>query len=737
MSERVSSICRFCHAQCAIHVELDRGKPIRVDGVKDHPIYHGYACAKGRELPRFHDAPDRLLHPQRRGPDGRHHAIASATAMDDIATRLAAIRERHGERAISLYIGTHGYNNLASTQLALAFMEALGSKMVFTSVTIDQPGKAISQALHGTWLAGASNAWEADSWLVTGANPIVSMLGPVNPAWTFKHSQARGMKLIVIDPRRTELARRADLHLQARPGQDPVILAGLLQVIFREGLHDAAFLARHTRGLEALQAAVSAYTPEFVAARTGLQPEEIVTAARLYAGGRRGVATVGTGPNMSGHGNLTEYLSKVLMSVCGHWLQAGDPVPNPGVFVNPMPALAQAVDPMPAWGFGEQLRVRGLTDTAAGLPTAALADEILLPGDGQVRALIVLGGNPMMAWPDQLKTREAMDALELLVCVEPVMSATARLAHYVIPPKLTFEMAGCSVLQEFLGVIQGWGYPRPYGQWADPLVEPPPGSDVIEDWELFYGLAQRLGLALSVKPVSHLDPAAQAREATALDMQQPPSSEALWEILLKGSPIPLSEVRKYPDGHVFDRGESRVAAGDPAHTGRLDVGNPVMLEELVALHSADPDAAHGDYRFRLVSRRLADVLNSAWHSNAKLMRRWRYNPAFMHPDDMAELGVGVGDVVEISSSHASIRGVVEPAEDVRRGVISMTHCFGDLPEDEHDVLTQGSNTGRLTPVDRDYDPYTGIPRMSTIPVNVRALVSASQAATLTEGLAAD
>ncbi len=724
MSERVSSICRFCHAQCAIHVDLENGRPVRVDGVKDHPIYHGYACAKGRELPRFHDAPDRLLQPQRRGSDGRYQTIDSATAMDDIAAQLRAIRERHGERAISLYIGTHGYNNLASTQLALAFMEALGSKMVFTSVTIDQPGKAVSQALHGTWLAGASNAWEADSWLVTGANPIVSMLGPVNPAWTFKQSQARGMKLIVIDPRRTELARRADLHLQARPGQDPVILAGLLHVILDEGLHDAAFMARYTRGLAALQAAVSAYTPEFVAARAGLRPEDVVMAARLYAGGRRGVATVGTGPNMSGHGNLTEYLSKVLMSVCGHWLQAGDPVPNPGVFVNPMPALAQAIDPMPAWGFGERLRVRGLTDTAAGLPTAALADEILLPGDGQVRALIVLGGNPMMAWPDQLKTREAMDALDLLVCVEPVMSATARLAHYVIPPKLTFEMAGCSVLQEFLGVIQGWGYPQPYGQWADPLVSPPPGSDVIEDWELFYGLGQRLGLALSVKPVSHLDPAVQAREATPLDMRHPPTSEALWEMLLKGSPIPLSEVRTYPDGHVFDRGESQVADGDPAHTGRLDMGNPVMLEELVALQTVDPDAAHGDYAFRLVSRRLADVLNSAWHSNEKLMRRWKYNPAFMHPDDMAALGVRAGEVVEISSSRASIRGVVEPAEDVRQGVISMTHCFGDLPEDEHDVLTQGSNTGRLTPVDRDYDPYTGIPRMSTIPVNVRAVVSA-------------
>ena len=721
MGETRSSICRFCHAQCAIHVTLDdAGQPVKVDGVRGHPIYHGFACAKGRELPNFHRAAERLLHPQRRRGDGSVDTQPSAAAMDDIAARLRDIVARHGPRSVALYIGTHGYNNLVSTQTALGFMEALASPMVFTSVTIDQPGKAVSQALHGIWLAGASNALDADSWLVTGANPIVSMLGPVNPAWTFKRAGERGMRLVVIDPRRSELARRADVHLQPRPGHDPTLLAGLIRVILDESLHDAAFVEAHARGLDALRAAVEPFTPDYVAARADVPPDDLVVAARLYAEGRRGVATVGTGPNMSGHGNLTEYLSKVLMTLCGHWLQAGDRVPNPGVFINWPPPVAQAVDPMPAWGFGERLRVRGLTDTAAGLPTAALADEILTPGDGQVRALIVLGGNPVVAWPDQLRTIEALEQLDLLVCVDPLMTATGRMAHWVIPPKLTFEMPGATVLQEFLGAIQGWGYARPYAQWADTLAAPPEGSDVIEDWELFYGLGQRLGLALSMRPATHLDPAAQARHATPLDMQHKPSSEDMLALLLKGSPVPADEVRSHPDGHVFDRGDVRVQPGDPASAGRLDVGNATMLDELRAIATEDWQSRDAGYRFRLISRRLKDVLNSAWHSNPRLTRRWRYNPAFMHPEDIAELGLERGSEVRITSSRASIRGIVEPAPELRRGVVSMPHCFGDHPDAEHDLHAQGSNTGRLTPVDRDYDPYTGIPRMSTIPVNVTA-----------------
>ncbi|NIQ35404.1 MAG: molybdopterin-dependent oxidoreductase, partial [Xanthomonadales bacterium] len=178
--------------------------------------------------------------------------------------------------------------------------------MVFTSVTIDQPGKAISAALHGTWLAGCPGVHDADVWLTVGANSIVSNLGPVNPAYAFNTAVERGMHLIVIDPRRTELAKRAAIHLQPRPGNDPTVLAGLIRIIVSERRQDQGFIDAHSTGFDALRQAVDRFTPDFVAARADLPAERLAEAARVYAAGRRGIATVGTGPNMSGRGNLTE-----------------------------------------------------------------------------------------------------------------------------------------------------------------------------------------------------------------------------------------------------------------------------------------------------------------------------------------------------------------------------------------------------------------------------------------------
>jgi anaerobic selenocysteine-containing dehydrogenase len=721
MTEIRSTICRFCHAQCPIHVEFDGDRPVKVSGVRDHPVYHGYACAKGRELPGYHYTGQRLLTSVRRSSDGTFQPVDSAMAIDEVAGRLQNLLEEHGPRSIALYIGTHGYNNLASSQTAMAWMTAIESPMVFTSVTIDQPGKAVSSALHGAWLGGNPGIHDADVWLTVGANTIVSQLGPVNAAYAFKEAVKRGMSLIVIDPRRTELAKRAAIHLQARPGTDPAILAGLIRVIISERLHDEVFIKGYSTGLDALRLAVEGFTPEYVEKRADISAERLVAAARLYAKGRRGIATVGTGPNMSGRGNLTEYLAKVLMTLCGHWLQEGDEVPNPGVLVNWPPPRAQAVDPSPAWGFGEALRVRGLTNTAAGMPTAALADEILLPGEGQVKALISLGGNPAMAWPDQLKTVRALEKLDLLVSIEPAMTGTARLSDYVIAPKLTFEQPGNTVLQEFLGVFPGWGYWTPYAQSSPVLAQPPAGADVIDDWEFFYGLARRMGLQLNVGPVCYISPDQQAEHAVVLDMENKPSTEAFWEMLLKDSPVPLAEVSQYPDGHVFDRGLLTVQAGDPDSTGRLQVADATMMGELAEVRGEDPYDAHGDFAFRLISRRLPDVLNSAWHGNEKLRQRYPYNPAFINPGDLDALDLESGTVVEISSARATIKGVLQAARDLRPGVISMSHCWGGLPGEDDDVFSLGGNTGRLSDTTEDFDPYTGIPRMSTIPVNIRAI----------------
>ena len=723
MKEVKPSICRFCHAQCPVLVEMEDGKAVKVVGDKDNPLYHGYTCIKGRELPYYHDAEERLTQSQKRQPDGSHAPIGSEQAMDEIAAKLRQLIDEHGPRSVAIYIGTHGFNNFATEMISRAFMDSIGSPMVFTSVTIDQPGKAVASALHGMWMGGGDNIDDADAWMLIGTNPIVSQFGgmPVNPARQISKAKQRGAKLVVIDPRETDVAKQADIHLAPKPGNDPTVLAGLMRVIFKEGLYDQEFCTNHVEGFADLREAVEPFTPEFVAERADIPADKLVDAARMYASANKAACTAGTGPNMAGYGNLTEYMVLSLMTLCGHWRKAGDKVTNPGVLINRVPAMEAAIGPRPAWGFGEKLRVRGLTDTAAGLPTAAAAEEILMDGPGQVKALINLGGNPMMAWPDQILAHEAMKKLELLVCIDPLYTATVELADYVIAPKLTFEAPGATALQEFLGVGgAGVGYQTPYAQWCDTLQDPPEGADVIEDWEVFYGLAKRLGVPIHMAAKSFLDPAAAKENGTTLDMDNKPTGEEIWDILLKGSPIPLDEVKKHPYGKVFDVPDVHVAPKPDGWDARLDIGNQVLLKELEEVYDNTVHDREADYKFRMISRRLSDIHNSSWHTNTKLTRRFKYNPAFMNAADAKKVGVKSGDVIKITSQRASILGVVEATDEVRTGSIAMSHSWGVNPDDERDddVRNFGGNTGRLTDAKKDFDPYTGMPRMSSIPVNI-------------------
>jgi anaerobic selenocysteine-containing dehydrogenase len=715
MATEVQTFCRFCHSFCGITVTVADGIPVKVVGDVDNPMYEGYSCIKGRALPEQHTHPDRLLHSMKRTDDG-FVSVTAAQAMDEIAARIADLVAEHGPRSVALYTGTFSFMYPTGADMAKGFMAALGSPMRFSSGAIDQPGKGIARALHGTWSAGPPPFDEADTWMLVGANPVVSMWGGIpqyNPAKRLREAKGRGMKLVVIDPRVTECAKLADIHLQCRPGEDPTILAGILRAIIADGLHDAAFVDADTVGFEALRAAVEPFMPEYVEARADVPADQLVAAARMFAAGRSGSVTAGTGPNMAPRGTLTEYLIACIQSVCGRWLREGDPVPNPFVLLPAKVAKAQADPKIASHGYGEHLRIKGLTDTAAGMPTAALADEILTPGDGQVRALICLGGNPVAAWPDQLKAIEAMEALELAVTLDIKMSATAKLCDYVIAPKLSLEAPSTTMPNEG---IWGYGaattgYPEPYAQFAPVVVDPPGGSDVIEEWEFFYGLGQRLGLALRFAGVE-------------LDMANPPTSMDLLRLQTRRGRVSLDDVMAHPHGAMFPDPTAVVLAKDDHWPERLDLGHPLMMAELAEVAS-EPLTSHGGYSVdaafthRLISRRLHEVYNSSGRDIDKLTRRYRYNPAFMHPDDLAHCGFSTGDVIEIDSGHASILGVVEAAPDVKYGCISMAHSFGDTPKHDGDVRLIGSNTGRLSDFDATADPITGIPWMSAIPVNVR------------------
>jgi anaerobic selenocysteine-containing dehydrogenase len=717
------TICRVCHAGCSVLVEIEDGRPIAVKGDPENPLYQGFCCVKGRNMAAQWASPRRLLHTMKRQPDGRHAPIPVEQAMDEIAERLTRIRNESGPRAIATYSGTMATNaGAANGAVTSAFVKAIGSRMGFNSNTIDQPGKMVAAALMGSWMAPPTPFSEARVLLLIGCNPLVAMSGGIphtNPGRSLTDALAQGLRLIVIDPRRSETARRAHLHLQPRPGEDVAIVAALIRVILEEGLADDAFLAEHCEGVEALRRSVASFTPERVARRADLPAEALVEAARLFATRGPGVATAGTGPNMSGHTTLFEYLVRCLNTICGRWQREGERVAEPPCLGQPTTPKAQAMPPMReyAYGFGEKIRVRDLANTAAGMPTAALADEILMPGAGRVRALISHGGNPVAAWPDQLKTIDAMEQLDLLVQIDAKMSATARMADYVIAVKHPLEMPGITLGQEYLSnYAVGFGTTAPWAQYTPALVEPPEGSDLIDDWAFFYGLAQRMGLQLVVKPVSFSGTVRVAGHP--LDMERRPSTEELFAMVTHGSRIPLEEVMQHPAGALFPDPPVVVAAKDEGWAGRLDLGSEPMMADLVAV-AAELDASPDDgWPFHLVSRRQMNVLNSVGRDEPGQTGSVTTNPAFLHPDDLAALGLSPGDRVEIRSARAAIPGVVAADPNLRRGLISMTHSWGDRPEHDGEVREIGANTGRLSDVATDYERYTGLPRMSNIPVRV-------------------
>jgi len=722
------SYCRFCHNACPILVEVEDGRAIGVTGDRDSPMYEGYTCVKGRALPEQHYHPERLLTSQKRMPDGTYRPISSEQLMDEVAERLEQIVRRYGPKAVASYTGTMIVASATIRPMLGALMDAIGSPMRFDSDSLDQIGKHVAKALHGMWMAPPQGFDDPDVGLVIGANPLISYSGglPIgNPGKWLQRWMERGYQLIVVDPRRTDLAKRAGIHLQPRPGEDVSVLAGMLRVIVSEARYDKEFVAEHVGGLEALRAVIEPFTPGYVARRADIDADALVQAARTFAGGRRGFAVASTGANMSGPGTLVEYLVLNLNTVCGRWLRAGEQLAAPFTATPGAPAKAQAMAPFPGYGLGDALPGSGLHASSGGLPTAGLPGAILHHGEDRIRGLISCAGNPVASWPDQLKTVEAMQALELLIQVDIKMSATAKLAHYVVAPKMSLETASFTAIQEAVSQygVGYIGYAAPWAQYADAVVDPPSGSDLFEEWEFFYGLARRMGLQLEVGPISPFGLVA----PVALGMETKPSTEDILAIFNRGGRIPLEEIRKHPGGALFPGSPVFVEPKDPDCRDRLDVANAQMMSDLEAISRDQADtlatSANGEpLEFRLIPRRIQQAYNSSGHSLAGMRRR--HNPAFMHPDDLGSLGLQAGDMVEIISARATIVALVEPDDTLRRGLVSMTHAFGGAPETDHELRSIGSSTGRLLSVDRDLQPYTGQPHMSNVPVGVRPASSA-------------
>lgn len=699
------TFCRFCHASCPIEVDLQGGQAVAIRGVPEDPIFAGYTCIKGRQIPEQMTHPQRLLKSLRRRPDGTFEELSSSEAMDEIATQLRRIIDTYGPRSVASYTGTGGYQNSLAVPAARAFHQGFDSPSFYTSVTIDQPAKSTAPFRVGIWEAGYQDFSNADVLLAIGYNPMVSSFSPVgglqgtNPYVVLREAKNRGMKLIVIDPRRTEFATQADIHLAPKPGEDPTLMAGILKVVIDEGLFDHEFCDLWVSDLAQLADAVSTFTLDYVSKRCDVPADDIVAAARMFATAQRGTSGTGTGPSMAPHSSLTEHLSIALNTICGRVNREGDSLES-GYFLYPETPRRAQVHAARAPATGAPSRMRNLRGIRGEMLTTTLAEEILTPGEGQVRALIVSGGNPVVAWPDQELTVAAMKDLELLVVVDHRMSATAEFADYVIAPTLSLERADVPHLMD------RW-FRAPYTNYTDAITER--AGDVLNEWEVFWELSKRLGYPLPL-------PGGDA------PMDERPSDDAMIDLAYAGSRMPMDEVRAnrrvvHPDKAMI------VSAADPTCTAKFTVAPDDIVAELGEVHVEGDSAAvlgidPSLYPFRLVSRRLKHVLNSYGSSLSVLGAKGTSNSAYMNPQDMLDHQLVEGDLIEIFSPRASVHGLVEAAPDVRRGVISMAHSWGGSSLTDEKVRDIGSPTSRLVSVDKGYDRINGMVVQSAIPVRI-------------------
>ena len=713
MIETRETFCRFCHAACPLHVDVESNSTgartqevvVAVRGIMEDPLFEGYTCIKGRQLADQHHAPDRLRNPIQRSDDGSFVEVTSKNALDDIAHRVQAIIAAHGPRAVATYTGTGAFQNSISMPVTQAFHSGIGSPSFYTSITIDQPAHLTSRLRMGAWEAGWQNFRDADVLLAIGYNPLVSSYAPAgglqgtNPFVRLRRAKERGMKLIVIDPRRSELASFADLWLPVKPGEDPTLLAGLINVILQENLHDKDFCDRWVDQLDDLRSAVAPFNPEMVATRCEVEAADVLTAARMFAAGPRGTAGTGTGPNMAAHSTLMEHLALTLNAICGRVNREGD-VLESGNFLYPGDTRrAQVIapsDPAP----GTPHRVRGLKGMPGEMLTNALAEEILEPGEGKVRCLFVCGGNPVVAFPDQLKTIAAMKDLELLVVIDHRMTPTAELAHYVIPPRLELERAD-------VPTVMDRRFASAYVSYTPAVLQA--DGDLLSEWEVFAGLAERLGTRIPL-PGGDLPLDGSADDDMVLDFS------------FAKSRLPMSEIRA-KRSTIHEELAIKVVAADPDASARFAVAPPDVVEEIAVVLSEKTGAEviNGfdatKFPFRLISRRLKHVLNSLGREIPGLARVGTTNAAYMNPLDMRDLSLSDGELVRITSPSGEVVGVAEGSDTIKRGVISMSHSWGGSITDE-DVRLHGTPTNRLCTVDSGRDPINGMAIQSAIPIAV-------------------
>jgi len=707
--EERKSFCRTCTSHCGMIIAVDEHEQIvDVRPDKEDPITKGFACFKGLTAGEAHYSKKRVLHPLKRMPDGTFQRIGIEQALDEIAAKLKDIIARNGPESVGGYRGTGSGMNAAGCFSLDGLFSAIGTPKICSASSIDQSSKTVAMERIGYWPAGTPLLDEVEVALFFGLNPMVSYSSVElhNTVKSITGLVAKGLKLLVIDPRKSETARIAHDYMQPLPGEDSSILAGMIRHILKNGWEDKAFIAQHVAQLDELRAAVEPFTPEYVCKRADIPVDKFLSMTEMFAKAKKAFVRAGTGPSMGPHSNLMEHLVQALNIITGRFLREGDEIRNPGFLTPRWQRKCQVLPAQRSYDKGFKSRVGdfGLIKLPMPeMPTGIMADEILQPGPGQIKAFFVHGGNPAIIVPDQLKVVRAFKELELLVTIDPFMTPTAELSHYVLPTTMQYERADLPCWQGEMVF-----YKRAYSRYTPAVAKPPAGAEVVDDTYYVWGIAKRLGLQFTSLGVN-------------VDMSTPPDTEDILKIAAQNSPVSYDELKQAPLGLFHDE-KQYVESGDPDCQDRFTICPPDVFQEIKDL-AAEPmihdvtvsNGMTATHRFTV--RRHRDIWNSTFRENEPLKKRVPHNTAFMNPADMKGMDLKPGDTIRLSTVTTTAEVIVDVDENIRTGVISMTHGFGALPE-KNDYKRDGLCSNLLISTDQDLQTINAMPRMSGFALHV-------------------
>lgn len=663
--------CNLCEAMCGVRIDVDGGVVTRIAGDDDDPFSKGYVCPKAVALKDLHEDPERLRRPLVKRA-GRFVEVGWDEALDEAARGLVSVQKTHGLDAVAAYLGNPSVHNTGAMLFGPTFLRALKSKNRFSATSVDQlPSMLVAHWMFGhQLLLPIPDVDRTDYFLVLGANPLASngsLMTAPGMRWRLDALRARGGKLVVIDPRRTETAERADRHVFIRPGTDALVLAAIVREALAAG-PSLGRLAAFTDGLEPLARAVEPFSPERVAKPSGVDAATIRAIAGELWAAKRAVVYGRMGTCTQELGALCQWLVNALNVITGNLDRPGG-----AMFTRP------AIDPLTLpkglgasrGGFARyRSRVRGLPEFSGELPVAALAEEILVDGPGRVRALVTLAGNPVLSTPNGRRLDEALATLDCMVSIDPYLNETTRHATVILPPPSALERGHYDLVFHTLAV-------RNTARYAPALFDP--GADARHDWQILSGLTRRIeDLRDGESPLRTL-------KHKALERLGP---EGMLEIALRLGPYgaKLRPLRKglgldtlRANVHGLDFGALEPCLPDRlfTRTKRIDLAPRALLDDLPrALALLDTGGAAQSDELALIGRRHLRDNNSWMHNVKRLLGGPKRCTAMLHPDDAARLGLATGDVARFQSRVGAIELPIEVTAAMMPGVVSVPHGYG-------------------------------------------------------------